>query len=107
MPDAVDPAAEENLIKRYGLNGTDLGFYDGVFFGQCDASEPPSVQVIESVKATQQPDLYLYDETADPESSCTSLAFYRSVIDWAQNLHRAGVDNLVTQEPVPQLYPMA
>ena len=26
------------------------------------------------------------------------------MIAWAQNLHRAGVDNLVTQEPVPQLY---
>jgi len=104
MPDAVDPAAEKNFIKRYGLNGTDLGFYDGVFFGQCDASEPPSVQAIESAKATQQPDLYLYDETADPESSCTGRAFYRSVIDWSQNLHRAGIDNLVTQEPVPELY---
>ncbi len=104
MPDTVDPAAEKNFIQRYGLNGTDLGFYDGVFFGQCDASEPPSFQKIEGAKATQQPDLYLYDESADPESSCTSPAFYRSVIDWAQNLHRAGIDNLVTQEPVPQLY---
>ena len=26
------------------------------------------------------------------------------MIGWAQNLHRAGIDNLVTQEPVPQLY---
>ena len=104
MPDAVDPAAEENFIKRYGLNGRDLGFYDGVYYGQCEASEPPSIQEIENAKATHQPDLYLYDGSADPESSCTSPAFYSSVIDWARNLHRAGIDNLVTQEPVPQLY---
>ena len=45
---------------------------------------------IESAKATHQPDLYLYDESADPESSCTSPAFYRAMIAWAQNLHRAG-----------------
>ncbi|MGA2858891.1 MAG: DUF4091 domain-containing protein [Candidatus Sulfotelmatobacter sp.] len=104
MPDSVDPANEEMFINRYGLNATDLGFWSGVSYGQCDLSERPSLTEIESAKATQQPDLYLYDETADPESSCTSPAFYRSVIAWAQNLHRAGVDNLVTQEPVPQLY---
>jgi hypothetical protein len=104
MPDTLDPATEENFIKRYGLNGTDLGFYDGVSYGQCEASEPPSVQAIESAKATHQSDLYLYDDSADPESSCTSQAFYNSVIDWAQNFHRAGIHNLVTQEPVPQLY---
>jgi hypothetical protein len=104
MPNAVDQANEKTLIERYGLNATDLGFWSGVTYGQCNASGPPSVQVIESAKAAQQPDLYLYDETADPESSCTSPAFYRAMIAWAQNLHQAGVDNLVTQEPVPELY---
>jgi len=104
MPDTVDPANEKSFINRYGLNATDLGFFSGVSFGQCDPSEPPSLAEIERAKATHQPNLYLYDETADPESSCTSSAFYRAMIGWAQNLHRAGVDNLVTQEPVPQLY---
>ena len=104
MPDTVDPANEMRLINRYGLNATDLGFWSGVSYGQCKASEPPSVQAIESAKATQQPGLYLYDDSADPESSCTSASFYKAMIAWAQNLHRANVDNLVTQEPVPQLY---
>ena len=104
MPDTVDPANEKRWMNVYGLNATDLGFFSGVSYGQCDLSEPPSLTEIESAKATHQPDLYLYDETADPESSCTSPAFYLSMIAWAQNLHQAGVDNLVTQEPVPQLY---
>ena len=104
MPDSVDPANEEELMNRYGLDATDLGFWSGVSYGQCNMSEPPSVQAIESAKATQQAGLYLYDDSADPESSCTSPAFYKEMIAWAQNLHRAGVDNLVTQEPVPQLY---
>jgi hypothetical protein len=104
MPDTVDPAAEREFIDHYGLNATDLGFFDGVSYGQCEPSEPPSVQEIESAKAMQQPDLYLYDDSADPESSCTSAGFYSSVTHWAQNLHRAGIENLVTQEPVPQLY---
>jgi hypothetical protein len=104
MPDTVDPANEKRFINRYGLDATDLGFFSGVSFGQCDPSKPPSLAEIEGAKALHPPDLYLYDETADPESSCTSEAFYRTMIAWAQNLHRAGVDNLVTQEPVPQLY---
>ncbi len=104
MPDTVDPANEEIFINQYGLNATDLGFFSGVSYGQCNASEPPSLARIESAKANHQPALYLYDESADPESSCTSPAFYRAMIAWAQRLHRADVDNLVTQEPVPQLY---
>jgi hypothetical protein len=91
MPDTVDPAAEDTFINRFGLNATDLGFFSGVSFGQCDPSERPSLEAIESAKATHQPDLYLYDETVDPESSCTSPAFYRAMIGWAQNLHRADV----------------
>jgi hypothetical protein len=104
MPDTGKPANEKKFIHRYGLNATDLGFWDGVFYGQCNASKPPSVEAVEKAKVTHQPGLYLYDDSADPESGCTSQAFYNSVIDWAQHFHRAGIDNLVTQEPVPQLY---
>ena len=104
MPDSVHPANEKMFIDRYGLNATDLGFFSGVSYGQCSASEPPSVHVIESAKAKHQTDLYLYDDSADPESSCSSQAFYHAMIRWAQNMHQGGVQNLVTQEPVPQLY---
>jgi hypothetical protein len=104
MPDTVDPVDEREFIDRFGLNATDLGFFDGVSYGQCKPSEPPSLHAIETAKAQQQPNLYLYDDSADPESSCTGASFYHSVIRWAQNLHRAAIENLVTQEPVPQLY---
>jgi hypothetical protein len=104
MPDSVNPTNERKFIDRYGLNATDLGFFSGVSYGQCDVSTPPSIKMIETAKALHQPGLYLYDESGDPESSCTSPAFYDAMIAWAQNLHRAGIDNLVTQEPVPQLY---
>lgn len=104
MPDTVPPAGEKRSIDRYGLNATDLGFFSGVSYGQCDMSSAPSIKAIEEAKALHQPTLFLYDESADPESSCTSPAFYGAMIQWAQNLHKAGIDNLVTQEPVPQLY---
>jgi hypothetical protein len=104
MPDTVNPANERHFINHFGLNATDLGFFSGVSYGQCDPSKPPSLSEIERAKALHQPDVSLYDETADPESGCTNKEFYRVMIGWAQNLHRAGLDNLVTQEPVPQLY---
>ena len=104
MPDTVNPPSEKGFIRRFGLNATDNNFFSGVSFGQCVASAPPSVQDIETAKATHQPDLFLYDDTADPESGCTDQAFYDAMIAWGQNFHKVGVDNLVTQEPVPQLY---
>jgi hypothetical protein len=104
MPDTVALSQEKRFIDRYGLMATDLGFFSGVSYGQCSASQPPSVQAIEDAKALDQPLLFLYDDSADPESSCTSDEFYDAMIRWAQNLHGAGVDNLVTQEPVPELY---
>jgi hypothetical protein len=88
MPDTVNPTDEKMFIIRYGLNATDLGFFSGVSYGHCDMSAPPSVEAIERAKALHQPDLYLYDESADPESSCTSDAFYDAMIRWAQNLHK-------------------
>ncbi len=104
MPDTVPPGDAPGDIKRYGLNATDLGFWDGVSYGQCNPSAPPSVAAILQAKSQYPDGLLLYDDSADPESSCTSSSFYDSVIHWAKNLHEAGVDNLVTQEPVPQLY---
>ncbi len=103
MPDTVDPSNERGLIDLYGLNATDLGFFSGVSYGQCNPAQSPSVAEIESARANHQPELYVYDQTADPESSCTSPAFYTAMIAWAQHLHQANVDTLVTQEPVPQL----
>ncbi len=104
MPDAVNPDKALREEERYGLNATDLGFWDGVSYGQCNPSGPPSADVLRRTKARYPQSLLIYDDSGDPESSCTSPSFYKSVIHWAKNLHAAGVENLVTQEPVPELY---
>ncbi len=104
MPDYVKPAEEPGLIRKYGHFATDTQFFDGVSYGSCTPGPPPTLAAVEQEKAMQAPGLFLYDDSADPESSCTDEAFYKSVIDWAQVLHRAGIKNLVTQQPVPQLY---
>jgi Domain of unknown function (DUF4091) len=104
MADYTAPAAQPHLIQNYDDFATDTQFYDGVFYGQCTPTAPPTLAAVLMTKATEAPGLYLYDDSADPESSCTDQAFYDSIIRWAQVFHKAGIENLVTQEPVPKLY---
>jgi len=104
MPHYVEPKEEPGLIKKYGHFATDLRFRDGVDYGHCTPTAPPTLAQVEAEKALQVPGLNLYDYSGDPESSCTDEPFYKSVIAWAQVLHKAGIQHLVTQQPVPQLY---
>lgn len=104
MPDTVNPDQALGDEERYGLNATDLGFFDNVSYGECNPTAPPSLDALLRTKAQYPQSILIYDDSGDPESSCTSPSFYQSVIDWAKNLHAAGVENLVTQEPVPELY---
>jgi Domain of unknown function (DUF4091) len=67
-------------------------------------SAAPSVSTVQAAVAKQQPGLYLNDYSADPESSCASSNYYNAVISWAVNLHPAGVNQLVSQQPVSQLF---
>jgi len=95
---------KDTVHHRVALNNLLRDFWRGTDRLDCPEFFGASVPNGQRAKATHQPDLYLYDESADPESSCTSPAFYTAMIGWVQNLHRADVNNLVTQEPVPQLY---
>jgi len=104
MPDQDPTGNQGNDITQYGLNIYDLGFWGKVTFGHCHMSAAPSVSTIQAAVAKQQPGLYLNDYTADPESSCASSNYYNSVISWAVDLHAAGVKQLVSQQPVPQLF---
>ena len=82
----------------------DLGVLSGVNLGHCHMSTAPAVSTIQAAAAKQQSGLYLNDYSADPESSCASSRYYNSMVSWGFNLHQAGVNNLVSQRPVPQLF---
>ena len=106
MPDYGSPyptkQQQSTLMNSYGLNDADLGFYSGASYGNCSMSAAPSVSSIQSAVAAQQTGLFLYDFSADEIDGCTNL--FPSVQQWAQNLHAAGVDNLVTMGPTPELF---
>jgi hypothetical protein len=101
MPDAVPVAEERGLIDQSGLNTADLLFYGGASYGHCKMTPAPSVADLLAAKATHQPDLFLYDFSADEIDLCSEI--FPTVQAWARNLHQAGIPNLVTMAPVPEL----
>ncbi len=98
-----EPASEQStLISNFGLESVDLPFFSGADVGNCTMSAAPSVSAIQAAAASDQSGLYLYAYSADEIGSCTNL--YPTVQSWAQALHTAGVDNLVTMAPVEALF---
>jgi len=102
MPISVDPGQERLLIDTLGLSCTHLGFWSKGDQQRGAMDPAPSVAELRRAVAQHQRDLYLYNYTADEVEGHHGL--YESLRQWAQNLHQAGVDNLVTMAPVPELY---
>jgi hypothetical protein len=97
------PAADEGaLVSQFGLESAGLPFFSGADVGNCTMGPPPSVASIQSAAATHQAGVYLYTYSADEIGACTGL--YPTVQAWGLAMHQAGVDNLVTMAPVPQLF---
>jgi hypothetical protein len=103
-PDWVTLQDERTLIDQWGLNATNLWFSSGLGISNCLArSMPlaPSVSDILARKTKHQPDLLIYDFSADEIGRCPNV--FSSMKRWAANLHAAGVKNLVTVVPTPAL----
>ena len=65
-------------------------------------SAPPSVTDFQQAASANPPGLYLVNYTADEISGCTNL--YASIQVWAQNMHQAGINNLIVMDPVSPLF---
>ncbi len=115
MPDPSTSLTTANVsadIAAYGFNTYDTGYFNGVYYGSCSpTTNPPSVSTVQGVVGSLPAGLYLADYSSDPESSCSTSAYYNSVIAYAQVLHQAttasypnGVNNMVSQQPVSALF---
>ncbi len=100
MPRHADPEDQAYFMSQYGLGCTNVGSYGES--GWCEMVPPPSVPVLQVEAGEQQPGLLLYDYSADEIDPCTSL--YPMLKQWARNLHRAGINQLITMTPTPELY---
>jgi Domain of unknown function (DUF4091) len=101
MPGSVTPSTEPTLMSM-GLNTTGIGSYGGASAGNCNMSAAPSVAQFQASAAQNQPGLMLYDYSADEVNACTNL--FSTLQSWAQNMHAAGVNNLVTMSPTSALF---
>jgi len=101
MPYQVDPSDERDLIDRFGLNCTNLGFRSGASHSRREMKQAPTAEELRARIARHQKDLLLYNYTADEIGGSPEL--YEQIREWARNLHGAGVPNLITMAPVPEL----
>jgi hypothetical protein len=101
-PLSVPTGNQSTLINSFGLGETNLGYWSGADIGNCTMSAAPSTSQLMATAASQKPGLYLYNYTADEIGNCTNLL--QTIQQWGYNLHQAGIDNLITMKPIPQLY---
>jgi len=103
MPDQLaNISTEASDIANYGLSSADLGFYSGASYGQCHMSAAPSTAQFAAAKASNNSSLLILDYSADEIDNCTNV--FPTLIQWAANMHAAGVDNFVTMAPTPALF---
>jgi hypothetical protein len=99
---SATPATQMPLMKGRGLTATDTGPFSGADVGNCKMAPAPSVSEFKSRTVGQQPDVLLYDYSADEIGHCSNL--YPTIQQWANNMHQAGISNLVSISPTPALY---
>jgi len=105
MPDTTVTVAEASTLKtNYGLGAYGIQWYSNTGYGDCNATgAPPTTSEAAAAAAPlQQLGLLVYDYSFDEIDACTNL--YPTIIQWAQNLHKAGVDQLITMAPVQALF---
>jgi len=93
---------ERDLMDRLGLMMVDTGLWGGADRDTCTMQPAPSVQEFQQAAKTHEPDLYLFNYTADEIGQCKDLE--GTIKQWARNMHRAGIRNLVVMSPTPELF---
>ncbi|MBF6593590.1 MAG: DUF4091 domain-containing protein [Thermaceae bacterium] len=99
MPGRVAPA-DVRRLSEYGLNNIELGIGSGANYHTCKASPAPSPEVFKAAKAARKTDLPVYDFAFDEVDECN---LGQALRDWGRSMHQAGVLNLATVSPTPEL----
>src|SRR5579859_2027030 len=84
------------------MSTSNMGIFSGADVSTCTMSAAPSVSQFQTVAATQQPGLYLFDYSADEIDNCPGL--FTTVKQWGYNMHQAGINNLITMSPNTALF---
>ena len=99
-PVTTSTSYERSLIDNLGLTSLSLSFWSNAS-DSGSMAPAPSVSDVLAQKAQHQPDLYFYCYSADEVSS---PSLYSGIKAWGRAFHGAGVDQLITMAPVPDLF---
>jgi hypothetical protein len=99
-PVAIQDA--NRFVDEFGAEWFNTGFSSGATWDNAKMSPAPSVKAIQAKARAFPPGARLYNYTADEIVRFPQL--YPQIREWAKNLHAAGVLNLITMAPVPELF---
>ncbi len=102
MPRSVSARDQPELIERWGLKSTNMGFWSEADHKSCTMGEPPPLDVVRAAAARAHPNLRRYNYTADEIDLCPQQ--FDTIKAWGRVLHAAGIDNLITMTPRSELY---
>jgi hypothetical protein len=101
-PLSVNATDEPGLMNNYGLGTTNLDFWSGADISNCVMPPAPMAGEIRKAVAKHSPHVKLVNFLADEIGKCSQL--FPQIRHWALAMHQAGVQNLVTMAPVPELF---
>lgn len=102
MPTPVPVQDAGAFVEKYHLSSINIGLSSGADYNRGIMNPAPSVPAIQEIARQLPSGPLLYNYTADEIVEFPNL--YPVIKAWARNLHGAGVLNLITMAPVPDLF---
>ncbi|GEM87690.1 DUF4091 domain-containing protein [Meiothermus granaticius] len=99
QPGRVQPK-QLQLLSPAGLNLVELGIGAGANYHNCQANPAPPPEVFRKAKEALNTDLPVYDFAFDEVDHCDLSQALR---DWGRSMHQAGVLQIATVSPTPEL----
>ena len=102
MPTPIPLQDAAELVEKYHLSSINIGLSSNADYNHGVMGPAPSVEEIQKIARQLPSGPLLYNYTADEIVEFPNL--YPVIKTWARNLHSAGILNLITMAPVPDLF---
>ncbi len=102
MPDPVPPDQARRFMDEFGLASADTGLSEDSYYNHLVVKPAPSVEQFKAAATRFPKGLPLHNYTADEIVQYPQL--YSLIKELARNMHQAGIKNLITMAPVPELF---
>jgi hypothetical protein len=101
FPKVTPAECAREFMDKGGLTMSAVGFWSGADVKKGEMKPAPAVDEVKAVAAKYPAGIMLYNYTADEIVNYSQL--YHAIKGWARNMHAAGVKQLITMAPVPEL----